>query len=104
MNNWIKSLRFNPTARAIPNSVDLAAASKTNTRKISNMPTIIEKDPNIENMVVTPVATLSASFTLSFFWSSTLKVVNEDKRTEILAISSCKPDLSSTPSIVNCVW
>ena len=68
------------------------------------MPTIMENDPNIENIVVTPVATVSASLTLSFFSSSTLKVVNEDERADILAAFSCNLDLSNIPTIINWIW
>ena len=86
----------------MPNSVDLAAASKTNTKNISNIPTIIEKDPKIENIVVTPEATVSANLTPLFFESSTLNVVKSPNIINNCAASTCKPALSKAPRIINC--
>ena len=47
-------------ARAIPISVIRDAASMTNTRNISNSPTMIENEPNIPNIVVKKLPTMSA--------------------------------------------
>ena len=103
MNNWIRSLLFNPTALAIPSSVDLAAANSTNTRKISSIPTMIENDPNIEKMVVTPVATVSANSSPFFLSSITLSLLNEENIIEVLPTSSFNSALLRMPDKVSCV-
>ena len=60
-NSLIRSRRFNPRARDIPISVDLAAARRTKTRKIKSKPTIMEKDPKIVKIDVMLCPIVSAN-------------------------------------------
>ena len=87
----------------MPSSVDLAAASRTKTRNISNIPTIIEKEPKIVNILVIPDETFSANLTPSLFVSSTLNLVKSEDNFNMLAASFCKPDFSKIPKINSCV-
>ena len=76
MNIWTRWLLLSPIALAIPISVDLAAARSTITKKISNNPTIIEKEPNIVNIVVTELPIFSANFNDLDSVSSTINLLS----------------------------